>query len=837
MLTEIRFAGLSPPFLTHQNNKTLMDAVRDGLKVVARSRTVENPQDDAFAEPFNLDEGDADRGDRSPILFTANASFSTASASAAARALAHQKQTMSAAAGSPDAGSECLLSILAEPSYAVSVRAVGGLMLWLARSAALAADGEASMGMSNPALGVARVLPLQLDGAVLIPPQVFSLLNIFGSESHPQLGGLGRAKESVSLCGILDCTKSALGAQVLREWMRCPLTDHAQLVRRHSTVQLLMGVEPAPFEALRDSLKMLKNIPGAVRRAREHQASTNDWLHMYACAKAAYNLRQTLRNLLGSGVQQLQQQHTQSGTGIALTAGIHSLLFDRHVDSAPETQHADHLIDSPSDSNAVLQIIRSFEAVVDVTLSGRDKRLVVRSGACETLDDLRKVYEGLDGALTEIALEEMQALVARGLNIPRMYCAYYPQIGYLVVVRKRALAPAGRDLSKEAAALGLDMDLLFASDEHEYYKTARMRQLDDELGDIFSELCDVEKAKIALMQREIVPYFEALLNSAWNLAELDCLMSLAKVCRERQWTRPDLSEIVPLRSDAPLKLEYEDGVHPITECLVPGFIPNSLSMHTGHVGVITGPNFSGKSVFMKQTLLIVYLAQIGCFVPARCARLPIFFELFVQMRGFESCADDQSSFSADCAQVAQALFRASPRSLIVFDEFGKGTIHTDALALNHALIEYVLHFAPDDRGAPLLLCSTHMSELLPHLPVSSRLHHFHMQTAEPQGDEDHTVFLYRAKRVAMTEQLESSLAISLASQFGLPRQVVRRAADIETSLRLHNNIGCRDAGKRVRSHCVSVLRMLHRFKDADMDSMSDAELLSFLDELVQMLAH
>ncbi|OMH86067.1 DNA mismatch repair protein MSH5 [Zancudomyces culisetae] len=260
--------------------------------------------------------------------------------------------------------------------------------------------------------------------------------------------------------------------------------------------------------------------------------------------------------------------------------------------------------------------------------------------------------------------------------VETMIVVYFPQLGYLVSTKNTEIEIDGWKLQ-------------FKTQDRMYFKNPRMTELDNCLGDIHAHIVDREIELIQQLKQHIRMYSEYLLTVNNSIAQLDCLMAFGITAREHNWVRPAL---VP----HPNTLSISGGRHPLLQILLDNrFIPNDTVLHSGDAKslaiVITGANFSGKSVYAKQIALIVYMAHIGLFVPADSATIGLTDRIESRIRGSESLLQAQSSFMTDLIQLSTCVQTSSSSgSLIILDEFGKGTNPNDGLALLAATIEYFL---------------------------------------------------------------------------------------------------------------------------------------------------
>jgi len=378
------------------------------------------------------------------------------------------------------------------------------------------------------------------------------------------------------------------------------------------------------------------------------------------------------------------------------------------------------------------------------------------------LDELRMVYEGLPDFLEQVSANEHASLpFSFECRIPPLI-VYVHQIGYLMCFFNEKISDA---LLVELP----DYEFAFSEEGEErrfYYHTQKTRELDNLLGDIYHKILDMERAIMRDLVCRVLQFLPQLTKAVNFAAELDCILSLAVVARQNNYVRPILTE------DS--ILEIHNGRHALQEMTVDTFVPNDTKVgDTGRINIITGPNYSGKSIYIKQVALIVFLAHIGSFVPADSAIVGLTDRIFCAM-GSKSMTTEQSTFMVDLHQVGTMLRHATLRSLCLLDEFGKGTLTEDGIGLLGGTIG---HFANCD-FPPKVLLSTHLTEIFTenYLPQSEHIKCYTMSVLNPDGQtsNDDITFLYRL----VTGQALLSFGLHCARLAGVPNKVVQRADSI-----------------------------------------------------------
>lgn len=339
-------------------------------------------------------------------------------------------------------------------------------------------------------------------------------------------------------------------------------------------------------------------------------------------------------------------------------------------------------------------------------------------------------------------------------------------------------------------------------------------KLDKLLGDTRCDITDMETAIMHKLQDSILEHADVLLSVLDLSAELDCLLSLAACAREYNYIRPTITE--------DNIIEIEGGRHPIQEVCCSTFVPNDVQSNQqyGKIKILTGPNACGKSVYLKQVALIVFLAQIGSFVPAEKAKLGLVDRIFTRIRSLESVSVGLSTFMIDINQMAEALKSAGQRSLCIVDEFGKGTDMIDGLSLLCSSLKYWI-----DKGdnCPHVFLSTHFhsiihQHLIPRSPLIKYL------TLETLHNGEELVFLYQL----VEGHTSSSYACHVAAQAGLPEDIVKRGNEASNLIRQ-----CKPLQRRDTADAETQLKrcqiIVNKFLELDLDTV---DIKAFLTDFV-----
>uniref|UniRef100_A0A3Q4AJD4 MutS protein homolog 5 n=1 Tax=Mola mola TaxID=94237 RepID=A0A3Q4AJD4_MOLML len=476
--------------------------------------------------------------------------------------------------------------------------------------------------------------------------------------------------------------------------------------------------------------------------------------------------------------------HTKVTTWKSLYKTVYSAVCIRdRVRHLPQSIQLFHDI-SEGFSDDLHYIASLISRVVDFETSMAENRFTIKPNVHPAIDEKRRMM-GLSDFLTDVARRELEQLDA---CITSCCVIYIPLIGFLLSLPRLPGMVEKEDFDIEG------LDFLFAcvhvvqflSEDRLHYRSQRTKELDSLLGDLHCDIRDL-------------------------IAELDCLMALSSASQEYGYTSPKL--------------------HPLLELCSPMFVANSFQSSDlqGRVKVITGPNSSGKSIYLKQVGLIVFMALIGSDVPAKEAEIGLVDGIFTRMQSRESVSVGLSTFMIDLNQMAQALNSSTGNSLVLVDEFGKGTNTVDGLSLLAACISHWLRKAAADTPHVLMATNFHSLLQLGLLPSSGMLSPLTLETAV---DGDELVFLYQLKEGIC----QSSYAANIATLAGLPASLVQRGVEVSElyrtgkSIKHINKATSDEQAKRCKSVVERFLSLDLEDKDLDLQRFMKEELLPSADE-------
>lgn len=544
-----------------------------------------------------------------------------------------------------------------------------------------------------------------------------------------------RSKEKKgTLLWVLDQTHTAMGGRMLRSWLEKPLLDAIEITRRHSAVEELV-----------ENLIIRGELEEALRDVTDFERI------MTRIVTGTVNCRDLLG--LARGLRALPLVKEQLGRCCA------PLL--RKLESAidPLTDCADLI------ENTIVD---------DPPLTIREGG-IIRKGANEEADRLRDIMDGGSGTIAAIEASEREKTGIRTLKVGfnRVF-GYYIEVSKSFIeqvpasyIRKQTLANCERYITQELKEL--ENQVLTAKD--------RLTALEYR---IFTELREQLAAQAARVQQ-----------TASAVAAADVLCSLAAVAVRRGYCRPEIT----LGSE----ISIADGRHPVVEAVLKDalFVPNDteLGAHDNRVAIITGPNMAGKSTYMRQVALIVLMAQMGSFVPARSAKIGLVDRVFTRIGASDDLASGQSTFMVEMAEVASILKYATSRSLLILDEIGRGTSTYDGMAIARAVLEYAAN--PKRLGAKTLF-ATHYHELSTMEEKLTNVKNYNI-AVKKRGDQ--MIFL----RKIIPGATDDSYGIEVAKLAGIPSPVIARAREILAELEQEGCVSAPVATAPAESDQLSML--------------------------------
>ena len=580
--------------------------------------------------------------------------------------------------------------------------------------------------------------------------------------------------DGTSLLQVIDRCCSPMGARLLRQWLAMPLKDRAKIEARYDAVSAFLA-QPEVLDAVRERIGEIGDMERIVSKAAAGRIAPREALQL------ARGL-----NAIGAVKQQLNDTPLRAQTG--------------QLDACDDLYQ---LI-----TNTILP-----EAAAQV-----GKGEVIAAGVSAELDELRRIRT--DGK--EILLQIQEAEKER-TGIASLRIGFNNVFGYYLEVRNTFKDRVPAEWIRKQTLVGA-----------ERYITEELKQYEEKITGAEERILQLEATLYADVVRHIQELIPMLQEDAAVIARLDCLSSFADLARTNNYCRPEVNDS--------LALEITDGRHPVIETLMPpgeAYIANNLYLNNEdrQIIILTGPNMAGKSAFLRQSALIVLLAQIGSFVPAKAARIGLVDKIFTRVGASDNISRGESTFMVEMLETATILNNLSPRSLILLDEIGRGTSTFDGMSIAWGIVEY-LHGdnRPTDQR-PKTLFATHYHELNELENLYKRVHNFHISVKEIDGK---VIFL----RKLCEGGVSHSFGIHVARLAGMPQAVVAAA---ERKLKELENAAEAQGGTPTasRKHPAAkpmqlslyqlddplLLDIKKELKEADLNAMSPLDAFDLIREL------
>ena len=527
-----------------------------------------------------------------------------------------------------------------------------------------------------------------------------------------------RSKEKKgTLLWVLDKTHTAMGGRLIRSWLEKPLLDPVEIGRRQSAVEELVNA-PILRGELIETLKDVTDLERVMARVVTGTVNCRDLLGLARGLRALPLVKAQLAQADGALLRKLEQA------------------IDPLTDCADRIEQT--IVDEPP---------------LTVREGG-----IIRKGANADADRLRDIMDGGSGTILAIEAAEREKTGIRTLKV-----SFNRVFGYYIEVSKSFMdqVPA-HYIRKQTLA------------NCERYITQELKELEDQVLTAKDRLTALEYQIFTELREAIAAQAARVQLSAAAVAAADVLCSLATVAIQRGYCRPEIT----LGNE----ISITDGRHPVVEVMLKDslFVPNDtrLGAADDQVSIITGPNMAGKSTYMRQVALIVLMAQMGSFVPARSAKIGLVDRVFTRIGASDDLASGQSTFMVEMSEVASILKYATSRSLLILDEIGRGTSTYDGMAIARAVLEYAAN--PKKLGAKTLF-ATHYHELS---TIEQELPNVKNYNIAVKKRGDQMIFL----RKIVPGAADDSYGVEVAKLAGLPNPVISRAREILAELESQNGI-------------------------------------------------
>ncbi|MBO5049207.1 MAG: DNA mismatch repair protein MutS [Oscillospiraceae bacterium] len=574
-----------------------------------------------------------------------------------------------------------------------------------------------------------------------------------------------------SLLWVLDKTKTAMGGRMIRSWVEQPLMDTKEILSRQNAVAELAEQTVRRGE-LEDALKEMTDLERVMTRI---VTGTVNGRELLSLAQGLRALPAIKSNLCAANAQMLQR----------LGAAIDDL-----QDFAVQIENT--LVDEPP---------------ITIREGG-----LIRKGADEEADRLRDIMNGGAGTILQIEAEERAKTGIRTLKV-----SYNRVFGYYIEVSKSFIDQVPDHYIRKQTLTNC-----------ERYITQELKELEDQVLGAKDRLVALEYQIFCRLRDLLAAQAARVQTAAAAVATADALYSLATVAVKHNFCRPD----IVLGNE----ISITDGRHPVVERMLSDslFVPNdtSLGIDGNQVSIITGPNMAGKSTYMRQVALIVIMAQMGGFVPARSARIGTVDRVFTRIGASDDLASGQSTFMVEMTEVASILKYATSKSLLILDEIGRGTSTYDGMAIARAVLEYVAN--PRHLGAKTLF-ATHYHELS---VIEAELPNVKNYNIAVKKRGDKMIFL----RKIVPGATDDSFGVEVANLAGLPAGVITRARQILLELQTQNPQGLKTAAvpsaadDQISMLDLTAQQVADTLKALNVETLTPIEAMNELYKLKKMLS-
>ena len=519
-----------------------------------------------------------------------------------------------------------------------------------------------------------------------------------------------------SLLDVLDKTLTPMGARMLKRWLAFPLKNKAAIEHRLSIVSCFFKDKDIQ-QVLYQQLSLIGDLERLVSKIAVGRINPRELVQL----KIALTAVETIKNS--------------------------STLVDNEalVSIAERLQSCTRMRDK------IEQTIASDAPML------LHKGGVIKQGIHPELDEYRRLaYSGKDYLL------QIQQRESEATNIPSLKISYNNVFGYYIEVRNTHKDKVPSNWIRKQTLVSA-----------ERYITEELKEYEEKIVGAEEKIAQIEGQLFNELVVSLCDYISALQLNASLIAELDCLLSFANVSANNSYIPPVITE-----TDV---LSIKQGRHPVIEKQLPigeSYIANDvyLDTNTQQIMMITGPNMAGKSALLRQTALIVLMAQIGCFIPAESAEIGIVDKIFTRVGASDNISMGESTFMVEMSEASSILNNVSPKSLILFDELGRGTSTYDGISIAWAIVEY-LHEYPQAKAKTLF--ATHYHELNEMEKTFSRIKNFNVAVKEM---DNKIIFM----RKLVPGGTEHSFGIHVAKMAGMPKSVVKRSNEILAQLEKDN---------------------------------------------------
>ena len=519
-----------------------------------------------------------------------------------------------------------------------------------------------------------------------------------------------------SLLDVIDKTISPMGARLLKRWMVFPLKDVKPINGRLDVVEYFFR-KPEFKGVIEEQLHLIGDLERIISKVAEGRVSPREVVALKVALQAIEPIKEACMDADNASLNHI-------GGQLDICRSIRDRI-EREINNDPPL-----LV---------------------------NKGGVIKSGVNAELDELRRIaYSGKDYLL------QIQQRESELTGIPSLKIGYNNVFGYYIEVRNVHKDKVPQEWIRKQTLVNA-----------ERYITQELKEYEEKILGAEDKILVLETQLYAELVQSLSEFIPAIQTDANQIARLDCLLSFATAARENNYIRPVISDDEVL--------EIHQGRHPVIEKQLPigeKYVANDvmLDSSTQQIIIITGPNMAGKSALLRQTALITLMAQIGCFVPAESAHIGLVDKIFTRVGASDNISVGESTFMVEMNEAADILNNLSPRSLVLFDELGRGTSTYDGISIAWAIVEYI-HEHPHAKARTLF--ATHYHELNEMEKSFKRIKNYNVSVKEI---DNKVIFLRKLERGGS----EHSFGIHVAKMAGMPKSIVKRAGDILKQLEKDN---------------------------------------------------
>ena len=582
-------------------------------------------------------------------------------------------------------------------------------------------------------------------------------------------------EDGKSLLSVIDKTLSPMGARMLRRWILFPLRDTKKINRRLDAVEYFFK-DPEGRELLKTQLELVGDVERLVSKVAVGRITPRELVQLKSALQA---------------IEPIKKYCEQADNSVLRS-------FGEQLNPCPIIRDR---IDKEINPDAPNLVSRGN---------------VINRGVDAQLDELRDISSSSKGYLMQLQKAESERTGIQSLKI-----GYNNVFGYYIEVRN-----AHKD--KVPADWGRKQTLVNA----ERYVTQELKEYEEKILGAEEKILVIEARLFNELVTAVTDYIPAIQADSNLIARLDCLRAFTQVSVEYKYNRPELNDS--------LDIEITEGRHPVIERQMAAgeeYVPNSLRLGNDdqQIMIITGPNMAGKSALLRQTALIVLMAQIGCFVPAQAAKIGVVDKIFTRVGASDNISLGESTFMVEMTESASILNNISQRSLILFDELGRGTSTYDGISIAWAIVEY-LH---ESGLRPKTLFATHYHELNEKTKTFKRIVNYNVTVKEIDGK---VVFMRKLAKGGSAH----SFGIHVAKIAGMPRYIISRAEEVLKQLEAanrHDAVAVAPSGEADSGVQLSIFQLddpvLSQIRDEildiDINNLTPVEALNKLNDIKGIL--